>query len=56
MTREVSQQDLYKEACTALGESVVLQRMMGMYIAELEQTLEVIAPIPAQESSNGTHR
>lgn len=55
MTKEVSQTELYNESCRALGESIVLQRIMGNYITELEQTLEVLAPVPTQEY-NGNHR
>jgi len=35
-TQQVTLEDAYREACTALGESMVQQRLLGQEIARLQ--------------------
>lgn len=43
MSRQVRVEDAYEEACKALGESIVLQRLMGQEIERLTAEREATA-------------
>lgn len=57
--KEVSLAEAYREACTALGESVVNHRLIAKHAAELEQdnaalTASMAEPLP-EPSDNGQY-
>ncbi len=45
---DVTLEDAYAEACKALGESVVTQRLMATELARLTQQLEPDPPVEPQ--------
>lgn len=45
---ETTLADAYREACLALGESVVAQRLIGRRAEELEAALEAALGSPAE--------
>ena len=48
MSTTVSIEDAYAEACKALGESMVMQRLQGQEIARLTALSQVSDPVQPQ--------
>lgn len=48
----VTIEDAYREACLALGESIVMQRMLATELARVSALVADAAPPPVGEASN----
>lgn len=51
---DVTLNDAYREACTALGEQIVTQRLMAQHAAELEAELARLIAEQAEEPPSET--